>query len=644
VNSNGSYHLTLWEESTNTSGFLYGTAGFTNSFAPSGQTVVGQALTVSGSQNYIIFQATESFSVVYTAISGGYTDLISTTNYGGVGANYNTSSGSAPTWTFTGTMGGNGQAVLSAIAIYEQVPTCGPPVFSLLSKMYDVSLPQTTTVTSGCTYDCYAFNATPTSSSPPTCSAGTQITDGSAVTLPAGLNTLNAIGVESGFVNSAVASIPYNIQPTVASLNGVTVGNVSGNISKLNGVSLGTIAPGTLHSWNSLTTTLPNTVSTFINMSGGTNGVQPAITDLVSSTHGQAATGTWGIGGAGMTYTNAKTYKNLPQPLNIGGTIYNDSGSLGLLCTTGVSVHCGTYQNTWTTSTTSGSLGIWFQPTCAVTDCAAHGTLDGNPEDYVVVHVYTGTRSPCSGIFLEGTLGNSFVCLPYISGTLYRINAQINESAGAIAVVFTNGSAVISGTNILGVNEPIQLSTTGSLPTNFLVGNFNATGTTNGTTTLSVTSGTNIANGQLIGSSNGDIPAGTIVTNVAGTTITMSNAATGSNAGETIYFQGTTYYVISTGLGGTQFELSTYQGGPAIVAGSAGSGTQTANVVNQLTICANGSLLGNLTGIANTNSSVPYGVQIGPTGEEPNSSGPLYYYYGISVDWTGRFSSTQCIL
>ena len=134
-----------------------------------------------------------------------------------------------------------------------------------------------------------------------------------------------------------------------------------GNISKLNGVSLSTYSPRHTESWNSLTTTLPNTVSTFINMSGGTNGVQPAITDLVSSTHGQAATGTWAIGGAGMAYTNAKTYKNLPQPLNIGGTNYKtDSGSLGLLCTTGVSVHCGTYQNTWTTSTTSGSLGMWF--------------------------------------------------------------------------------------------------------------------------------------------------------------------------------------------------------------------------------------------------------------------------------------------
>jgi len=44
----------------------------------------------------------------------------------------------------------------------------------------------------------------------------------------------------------------------------------------------------------------------------------------------------------------------------------------------------------------------------------------------------------------------------------------------------------------------------------------------------------------------------------------------------TNFATGTTYYVISTGLSGSQFEVSATQGGSAISAGSAGSGTQTA--------------------------------------------------------------------
>lgn len=50
----------------------------------------------------------------------------------------------------------------------------------------------------------------------------------------------------------------------------------------------------------------------------------------------------------------------------------------------------------------------------------------------------------------------------------------------------------------------------------------------------------------------------------------------------------TTYYVITTGLSATQFELSATPGGTAITAGSAGSGSQTA----QVPICANAGSIG----------------------------------------------------
>jgi hypothetical protein len=177
------------------------------------------------------------------------------------------------------------------------------------------------------------------------------------------------------------------------------------------------------------------------------------------------------------------------------------------------------------------------------------------------------------------------------------------------------------------------------------VGNFTATGTTNGTSTLTVTSGTNTANGQLISSSTGDVPAGTTIVSGGGTTtLTMSNAATGSNAGETISFQGATYFVVSTGLSGSQFEVATTQGGTPIVAGSAGSGTQTAKVMNLLTVCQGPTLLGYLTGTAYTTAATPNVVWIGFSGEEPAVAGPTYYWYGWAIDLTGKFSTTSCIL
>jgi hypothetical protein len=75
-----------------------------------------------------------------------------------------------------------------------------------------------------------------------------------------------------------------------------------------------------------------------------------------------------------------------------------------------------------------------------------------------------------------------------------------------VVLTFTNGSAVIAGTNDYIAGGTVKLSTTGTLPTNFATG--------------------------------------------------------------------TTYFVLSTGLSGSQFELSLTSGGAAISAGSAGSGTQ----------------------------------------------------------------------
>lgn len=62
------------------------------------------------------------------------------------------------------------------------------------------------------------------------------------------------------------------------------------------------------------------------------------------------------------------------------------------------------------------------------------------------------------------------------------------------------------------------------------------TGTTNGTTTLIVSSGSTIATGHMVVSSSGDLPLNCTVTNVSGTNVTISPGATGSHANQTISF------------------------------------------------------------------------------------------------------------
>jgi hypothetical protein len=93
------------------------------------------------------------------------------------------------------------------------------------------------------------------------------------------------------------------------------------------------------------------------------------------------------------------------------------------------------------------------------------------------------------------------------------------------------------------------------------------TGTTAGTTTLTITgSTTGISNGMIVTSSSGDIPTSppTTIANITGSTVTLSAAATGSHAGQTITVAGYHGYaalsfcddVLNGGIGG--------HGGPAL--------------------------------------------------------------------------------
>jgi hypothetical protein len=136
--------------------------------------------------------------------------------------------------------------------------------------------------------------------------------------------------------------------------------------------------------------------------------------------------------------------------------------------------------------------------------------------------------------------------------TLDHPNLASGVSPNTITATFTNGSAVIAAANTFYASQPVQLFTTGTLPTNFSTG--------------------------------------------------------------------TTYYVSSTGLSGTQFELSTTVGGGVISAGSAGSGTQSVSQVPQDGIRFDSVLQatlisphinGFLNAIELTNRSAPWGLAFG---------------------------------
>jgi len=224
-------------------------------------------------------------------------------------------------------------------------------------------------------------------------------------------------------------------------------------------------------------------------------------------------------------------------------------------------------------------MGFWIYTNCDANlslDCGADSAIYGGT-DYVTVHL-NPLSGPCAynGIYFENKGGNSSGCLPYVNGTIYRINLQENEGHAAFTATFSTSTPSISGTQSLAANQAVQLSTSGTLP-----GGFAAS---------------------------------------------------------------TTYYVLSTGLTGSAFELSTVQGGPAIQATTTGSGTQTVTTYNQLTVCTADGVVGNLVGPSYTTASPIQGMWLGVNGEGPEANGYYFYWWGFTLDLTGKFSSTSCIL
>ena len=501
----------------------------------------------------------------------------------------------------TGTASASGTDAI--IALEPSTPTVAGPTFSLAGGTYNSSLPRSTTaatITAGaylCVTVCTTSGCTPTTPTAPTagtCSVGTQYsTNSQSLTLPVGYETISALGTESGYLNSSVTtSGQYLSQPTIIGLGGIGVSNLPGTVNALNGTG---INPYTGYIGGSNGFAMPFTASVaqnFIDFHGGTNTAAPTTTTLANSTYGPA--GTWltsGELGAGMTYSNGLT-SSLYHTIDVGGTVYSSSGSLGLECVsengTVTATYCGHAILTYANPGASSSLGFTYQsPNCNKSlsiDCGAAGGLGSPATDYVVVHTNPsgGGCSSYNGIELE-SFGGTVGCLAYVNGATYRFNIQENVGEAAITATFTNGSAAIGGTNTLAVNQAIQLSTTGALPTNF--------------------------------------------------------TACASPGG---------CFVVSTGLSGSGFQLATKQNGTPIVAGSAGSGTQTATVMNTMSVCiiSGGTYgyVGTLFAPAATSGAANGQILTGFTGEGPAVVGYTFYFKDYALDIKGDISTTGCIL
>jgi hypothetical protein len=471
------------------------------------------------------------------------------------------------------------------------------------------------------------------------------------------------------------SSVPPPGSNALSALNGIVPSGVVGGLNQINGQYINP-STGFIGSINGAATpfsALP--VTNYVKFDiGGTNGSEPANTDLTNSTVGTSgfAWVTTEIA-AGMTYSNGTTFGALPEPLLAGSTAYGATGTLSMECTSstngsGTATSCGSATLSIPGAGPSVSAGFWYTtPNCnsgGTQDCGAMGILAGGT-DYVNMHVNAGGNCSQNGLFLEGHGGNSVGCLPFTNGATYRVNGQQNTGHAALTVTLSNGSPVISATNSLAANEAIKLTTTGTLPTNFNVQ------LSTGTYTSGITATGAIGQTCLLSSFNGSGSGATGVLYLNGTnTITSGHGISFTNIGSgytsaptsatassgTATCSGTAtiatvlatpiLFVSSTGLSGSQFELASTQGGTPIVAGSAGSGTHTATQYDVITVCqvinSNLVYLGSLYALSDTTAQAPSLMQTGVSGEGPTVTGYNFFWGGYFDDATGKISLTEC--
>lgn len=372
-------------------------------------------------------------------------------------------------------------------------------------------------------------------------------------------------------------------------LNGVQPGVFPGQYQKRSGTAIGSAISGYLTQVGTLASPSGTSlINYFFNPSlGGTAGNAPTTATLGNSYTGDYDYHTWTISGmgAGMTYSNASSPpSNLLVPVSDNGSATNTAtGSLGLGCTTSTTGdNCSALYDIDANLGPSTTMGYWIYSTC------------------------TGATQDCGAQFgLSDSTGSHDGLGLHIDG---------------VTPCSYNGFSIDPGTNSGCLTGAYHPSTWYRINVQMNEGEANFTATFS-PSTPSITATQTLAANQAV---------------------TISNAGGSLPTGLTA---ATPYYVLSQGLSGSAFQLAATQGGKPIQVTSAGSGTNTFQVIHQMTICnANGALVGTLYIPSATTAYLPGRVVYGVNGEEPTVSGYNYRWYGVAIDGTGKFSNTECVL
>jgi hypothetical protein len=430
-------------------------------------------------------------------------------------------------------------------------PACWVPAGAFVSSTI-VSVLQGVTITNG--------GSGYSSSNPPIATVG-GVTSGGAVTqaivslIVTGGSITNVIIVSPGYgytstpditittPNGGTGAVLTAVLSATATTNttaqaGVSINQVTVPYSTLPGAfTLGTsitvttgTGSATAYTYNSVTgysatfgfgTTTAPTANAWFKVAGHANPLYNGFYQAISST---------------------TTSVNLFYKYNPGiGTLISIPAAASAPTITGSGPYLVTYAITTTASATSATI--------STTTLTVAGTVTGTFATGMVLSGGTiATNSASSGtsgqftIVVSGTQTGTFAVNQPVSGTGVGTGAVITNINSSTLTVSVANSGAVSGTITGGLPANTYWITgqlTGTTP---VVSTTRASGGTAGTNTFVVTSATSIVTGQLITGSN--LPSGTYVSAISGTTITVSqNFTTGGATG--------TYNFYVPGVAGT---------------------------------------------------------------------------------------------
>jgi hypothetical protein len=433
---------------------------------------------------------------------------------------------------------------------------------------------------------------------------GTGLTGGT-ITLSGTCALANPVALNLGGTGSALTASNGGIVYSNASGMAILTPTATANQIVLSGASS---AP------SFSTTTWPSTVTaSSILYANGAN----AIAGLATANNGTLITSGSGVPSISSTLPSA-----VQGNITSTGTLTSGSTGAGYTLNVGVSTVTGTVPNANLTTATSSTLGISRPDNSSITvsagvlttPTATSSALGIVKPDNSTITISGGTLTAIGSSATAVTVGSTTVssgtspyCLNDNAGTLGNVNCATLTgtdqalTGGAIVTAYGIGS-VSSGTTTLDLGKsPFQTmlnagASTIAAPTN----------STSGSSGIQVVNGSSA--GAITLSGFVTSPTGTgdafSTANTASGTATFTNSSASISytntfvAGQKVYFTtngtlptnftaSTIYYVISTGLSGSAFEVSATLGGSAITAGSAGSGTQTVHVPSVFLLLVN---------------------------------------------------------